>query len=91
MQSKKFKRAMDPRKFLEKGTHHTTLTPQQALKMLRQLESRAVKVDARTLSKNESLPAVPLTAMEMRALNDAIRLALVRVGMLKVKNKGHVA
>lgn len=78
--SKKFQRAVDPRKFLSGTRRHTTLPPEKALDVLKQLESRAVKIDAR--GKN-NLPPPQLTAMEKRALNDAIRLALVRVGMLK--------
>jgi len=87
--ARKFHRAVDPRTFLRKAAHKTLLTPEQLVKLLEDIESRAVIVDARKQKRGDTQDLLPLhlTKMQHRAIADAKRLGLIRLGMLKPKGK----
>ena len=83
----KFVRAMDPRKFLKEATN-TQVTPETMVETLEKLKARAHVVDVRRLMGTERNELnFTLSRMEERALDDAIRLGKIRVGMLREKRK----
>lgn len=80
---KKFNRVIHPI-FAFFADQKTQLTPGKALRILTRLKSRAIVEDARTFrqKKDRESPPIHLSALEYRAIRDAIRLFGIRIKLL---------
>ncbi len=80
---KKFNRVVHPI-FAYFADQKTQLSPGRALRILTRLKNRAIVEDARTFRQKRDRESLPthLSALEYRALRDAIRMFGIRIKLL---------